>query len=172
MKRSYMFNLDDFVRIGGRYTYLETLREEKDRFVCLYSLSFQGETSRADVDVFKKSGARMVKYRDDANYALFEKAGNCRLKEYEGDNLPMQTRSFLLMARALFLALSLIVIPAIALILFSTAKRGTLTPWVFAGVVGLSLLTACILLYIKPHIWALMNAENNDLAQIKGGGSR
>ena len=163
MKRSYMFNLDDFVRIGGRYEIVGVKERGRNKSTCVYRLFYRGESSLADVDLYR-TGARMVLYRDDSDYTLFEKAQEERIASVEGNDFPMLLRTFLLAARIVLMLLLVIALPAYTVYAFVYPNGYGGPPlWM----IPLSMVLGVMLFLAKPLIWAVMNMEHDDFAAIE-----
>ena len=161
MKRAYMFNLDDFVRIGGQYEIIRKSATNKGFVTGLYKLSLDEEESLADVDVYY-TGARMVKFRDDANYELFALAGERRNQALAENAYPFLLRNFLLACRLVLLVLLFGVLPvwSVSVLITGYGIRAALF-------LTISLLAGALLYRMKPRIWGVMNMENNDLAVVE-----
>ena len=161
MKRAYMFNLDDFMRIGGHYELVSRISSGANYVTGIYRLFLDGEESLADVDVYT-TGARMVKYREDANYELFAKAGERRLNALEDNQFVFLTRNFLLAIRMVFMGFFLVVCPVLSLFMMTQEIRPS-----FVIFCAISLVAGICLYRIKPLIWSVMNIANNDLVLIE-----
>ena len=161
MKRAYMFNMDDFIRVGGTCKYIETTVTHRDYYTCTYRLYLGGEESVADVDVYK-NGARMVKYRDDANYELFYTAGERKNEAIIENDFVLLARNFMLGARMVFMVIFFALIPFLALTMLAQGFRlSALIIFLLSVVAGVCLRQ------MKPMIWSVMNVEHDDLALIE-----
>ncbi len=157
-----MFNMDDFVRLGGRYEFVDGKKDAKHHFSCVYRLFFEGEESLADVDVYP-SGARMVKYRDDANFTLFKQVSARRNQAVEDNDMAFLSRSFLLFLRLISLLLTFVIVP-----LFTLIKMQNHFQISFLILLVASLMVGMFAYRIKPYIWSFNNLAHNDLAKIEG----